>query len=139
MRFIINAIEENGKVTYYADDADMFEQHANTALERGKITSIEAEYIREVPSSVVSVAKDCGVPIIEMREQPVIELPDEDKPEFIGQLIDVFEDFLDEKGIVIENEEREGDEDEDEAIIYGSDYDEIADGIREIISRWISE
>ena len=31
----------------------------------------------------------------------------EDKKEFIGQVIDVFEDFLDEKGIVIPNEERD--------------------------------
>lgn len=137
MKFVINALEENNNtVTYYADGVDMFDQHANTALERGRIVSIEAEYIRETPIEVVRVAKDCGVPIVEMKEQPVIELSDDDAPEFIGQIIDVFEDFLDEKGIAIENEEREGDE--DESIIYGSDYDEIADGIREIISRWTS-
>ena len=137
MRFIINAEEGKQKVTYYADGVDMFEQHANTALERGKIVSIEAEYIRETPIEVVRVAKDCGVPIIEMKGQPVIELPAEEEPEFVGQIVDVFEDFLDGKGITIENSEREGDD--DEAIIYGSDYDEIADGIREIISRWISK
>ena len=137
MKFLINALEgNNNAVTYYADDVDMFEQHANTALERGRIVSIEAEYIRETPIEVVRVAKDCGVPIVEMKEQPVIELSDDDAPEFIGQIVDVFEDFLDEKGITIENEEREGDD--DEAIIYGTDYDEIADGIREIISRWIN-
>jgi hypothetical protein len=71
-----------------------------------------------------------------MKEQPVIELSDDDAPEFIGQIVDVFEDFLDEKGIEIENSEKDGDE--GDAIIYGSDYDEIADGIREIISRWIT-
>ena len=32
-----------------------------------------------------------------------------EKTEFLGQLIDIFEDFLDEKGIVIPNEERDMD------------------------------
>lgn len=138
MRFIINAEERNGNtVTYFADDVEMFMIHAKDAVKNGKIISIEAEYIRETPIEVVKVAKDCGVPIIEMKEHPVIELPAEDESEFIGQIVDVFEDFLEEKGIIIANDEKDGDE--DDAIIYGSDYDEIADGIREIISRWISE
>lgn len=83
MKFLINALEGKNTVTYYADDVDMFEQHANTALERGRIVSIEAEYVRETPIEVVRVAKDCGVPIVEMKEQPVIELSDDDEPEFI--------------------------------------------------------
>ena len=52
--------------------------------------------------------------------------PDE-KYEFFGVLIDVAEDFLDEMGITakdIPNNERE---DADSAIIYGSDYDDLAD------------
>ena len=138
MRFVINSKERNGnKVAYYADDLEMFKIFAKEAIKNGKITSIEAEYIRETPIEVAKVAKDCGVPIVEMKEQPVIELPAEDESEFIGQIVDVFEDFLEEKGITIANEEKEGDD--DDAIIYGSDYDEIADGIKEIISRWISE
>ena len=31
----------------------------------------------------------------------------EDRKEFIGQVIDVFEDFLDKKGIIISNDERD--------------------------------
>jgi hypothetical protein len=138
MKFIINAFgKEKGDVTYYADDVEMFKIFADDAVKNGKIISIEAEYIREIPASVAKIAKEYGVPVTEIKEQPAIELSEDDEPEFIGQLIDVFEDFLDEKGITIENEEREGDE--DDAIIYVSDYDEIADGIREIISRWISK
>ena len=52
----------------------------------------------------------------------------EDKKEFIGQVIDVFEDFLDEKGIVIPNEERDTNPDlepEGSTNIYGNDYDSI--------------
>ena len=138
MKFLINAFEKGkGDVTYYADDESMFKIFADDAVKNGKIISIEAEYIREIPASVAKFAKEYGIPVTEIKEQPVIELSAEDEPEFIGQLIDVFEDFLDGKGVEIKNSEREGDE--DEAIIYGSDYDEVADGIREIISRWISK
>ena len=67
---------------------------------------------------------------------PVIQ---EDEEEFIGQIIDTFEDFLDNKGVVIENEERDADEDLDAEMsvnIYGADYDYIADELRKIFRRW---
>lgn len=41
--------------------------------------------------------------------------------EYAACLIDIVEDFLEEKGIKIQNDEHEGDE--GEAIIYGSDFD----------------
>ena len=47
--------------------------------------------------------------------------------EMKGQIIDIFEDYLEEKGIRLMNDEHEGDE--NEAIIYGSHYSEIADVI----------
>lgn len=59
--------------------------------------------------------------------------------EFKGQLIDIFEDFLDERGIVIPNSERDEDEDldpEEAANIYGSDYDELADKLMDTLERW---
>ena len=61
----------------------------------------------------------------------------EDKPEFIGQIIDLFEDFLDEKGVIINNPERDDEEDAEMAAnIYGSDYGILSDGIEEILQRW---
>ena len=61
----------------------------------------------------------------------------EDVPELIGQFIDLFEDFLDEKGIVIENPERNEEEDAEMAAnIYGTDYGDLADGIEEILANW---
>lgn len=68
----------------------------------------------------------------------------DDKVEFVGRIIDVFEDFLDEKNIHIPNSEREDycsdtDEktgEENLAIIFGSDYDYIADRIKEILGSW---
>ena len=57
-------------------------------------------------------------------------------PELIGQFIDIFEDFLYEKGIEIKNPEREDDENEDAAIIYGSDYDRLAEPIKNTLVNW---
>lgn len=75
----------------------------------------------------------------------IIEFPDDnplptavtsysDACETIGAMVDVVEDFLEEKGITkedIPNDERE--DDPDAAIIYGSDYDELADKFANII------
>lgn len=59
-----------------------------------------------------------------------------DLPEFIGQIIDIFEDFLDEKGIRIDNPEREGEDTEEAANIYGSDYGALEDEIKELLVNW---
>ena len=55
--------------------------------------------------------------------------------ELIGQIIDIFEDFLDEKGITIANPEKEGCDD-NPAVIYGSDYGDLEDDIRETLANW---
>ena len=64
----------------------------------------------------------------------------EDKPEFIGQIIDLFEDFLDAKGVKIPNDEKIEDPTEniEDCIAnnYGSDYDDLSDDIEEILTRW---
>lgn len=66
----------------------------------------------------------------------------QDELEFIGQLIDIFEDFLDEKDIIIPNEERDIDKNlgnlgnEDLANIYGADYFTLEDKIKETLRNW---
>ena len=63
----------------------------------------------------------------------------EDEPEFIGQIIDIFEDFLDKKGIVIPNQKRDFEEDlepEESANIYGEDYDFLEQEIKKVLIRW---
>ena len=58
-----------------------------------------------------------------------------DRCELFGLLIDVVEDFLEEKGITpedIPNDERDSDSDSD-AIIYGSDYDDLANRFSEVL------
>ena len=59
--------------------------------------------------------------------------------ELKGQLIDIFEDFLDEKGIILENPEKYQDENLDPkeaANIFGSDYGEIGDKIERTLTNW---
>lgn len=65
----------------------------------------------------------------------------EDLPELQGQIIDVFDDFLEKRDIRIPSSdeamlEDDPDWEENGARLYGRDYDEIADGIREVISAW---
>ncbi len=54
--------------------------------------------------------------------------------EFIGQIIDIFDDFLEEKGINIPNEEKE--ESENPAVFYGSDYGEVQSQIESLLYNW---
>lgn len=57
--------------------------------------------------------------------------PDRARLETIGAFIEIFEDFLEEKGIVIPNEEK--DEDPDASNIYGTDYGNLSDRIESLL------
>lgn len=63
-----------------------------------------------------------------------MKLNNSERMELIGQLVDIFEDFLDAKGIVVRNPEKN--EDPDTANIYGTDYSEIADGLEATLINW---
>lgn len=58
------------------------------------------------------------------------------RSEVKGCIIDIFEDFLAEKEVSIENSEREGD---NPAIIYGSDYDAIGDRLDRLFDALTDE
>ena len=71
--------------------------------------------------------------------KPKCPILNSEKEEFIGQIIDTFEDFLDEKGIIIPNKERDSDEDiepEEHANIFGKDYDILHSELSNVLSRW---
>lgn len=66
-----------------------------------------------------------------------VSIPSRDQPEFLGQIIDIFEDFLDSKGsfghkrvldteLVLENVVN----------IHGADYDELTAKLRETFCNW---
>lgn len=54
--------------------------------------------------------------------------------EFIGQIIDIFEDFLEEREVTLPNDERE--QDEYAAIIYGTDYDQLQTELIDTMWNW---
>lgn len=61
--------------------------------------------------------------------------------EFLGQLIDQFEDFLTERGVTLNNPEikdaiEDGEDPAEIAIIYGSDYYELEDMVYSTMLNW---
>lgn len=69
-------------------------------------------------------------------------IADNEKEEFIGQIIDTFEDFLEAKRIRIDNPEKNeagNDDEETVAIIYGTDYGMIHDDIESTLKNWSEE
>lgn len=62
------------------------------------------------------------------------KLSGSDLIEFVGQIIEAFEDFLEEKGIDIDNCEK--DESDGACIIYGTDYGFLQEDIEEILVNW---
>ena len=57
--------------------------------------------------------------------------------EMVAMIIDVFEDFLDDKGIIIPNPERDSDTDpENSANIWCSDFDSLMDSICQLMSNY---
>lgn len=59
--------------------------------------------------------------------------PNTERLETIGSFIDIFEDFLEEKGIDIPNDEK--DDSDNPAIIYGTDYGNLSDQIESLLVR----
>lgn len=64
-----------------------------------------------------------------------------DVPEFVGQIIDIFEDFLADRDIILDNDEREqaiyeGQDPGEVAIIYGTDYGELQTALEAMLINW---
>lgn len=59
----------------------------------------------------------------------------EDIVEFVGQIIDIFEDFLEARGVDIPNTDKEQ-SGEDTAIIYGMDYGDLQSELEAMMLNW---
>lgn len=70
-----------------------------------------------------------------MKATPVSQ---KDAPEFIGQIIDVFEDFLESRHINIPNPEKTYLENaaDDPVIIYGTDYGDLQNMLKDMLENW---
>ena len=71
------------------------------------------------------------------------KIPKAEVPEFVGQVIDIFNDFLAEHGITrndLGNQESVDPLDESDheysVVIYGSQYDEIAGSVKSMLENW---
>ena len=57
-----------------------------------------------------------------------------DVPEMVGQMIDGFEDFLEERHVHIYNPEKE--DSDDPAILYGTDYGQLQSYLEDTLISW---
>lgn len=57
------------------------------------------------------------------------------KNDFLATIIDNLEDWLDEKGVVIPNEDRDSDCENNPANIYGTDFDWMMDMLRDVCAK----
>lgn len=63
-------------------------------------------------------------------------IKNEDMPELIGQMIDQFEDFLERKGVRLEQQTENLNIDIDTPIIQGEDYNWLSEHLYSIMSSW---
>lgn len=78
-----------------------------------------------------------------MAENINITLTEETLPEFIASIIERFESFLDDKHIVLKNDEKadaelDGEDPDEIANIYGSDYGALQTDLEDILEAWNS-
>lgn len=59
-----------------------------------------------------------------------------EKTELLGLLVDVVEDMLEARGISLNNTEIEDADEDNPAIIYGSDYDEMIKGFGKVLASY---
>lgn len=69
------------------------------------------------------------------------KVTNDDMPELVGQLIDIFEDFLADKGVTIDNPEKQeaiadGEDPKSICILYGTDYGILQSQIEDTLINW---
>lgn len=114
-----------------------------TVLERDAMNAIIAlsqsvEDIRDALCKSKTAENDPETVITKVitEEKKLSPVSGNDQAEFVGQIIDIFEDFLSEKGVTFPNLERDESEDDNAAIIYGSDYGYCQDRLEEMMRAW---
>ena len=106
-------IQRFGQDDYSAWYTDDLEDDTSGSSTRGSLESILYELRDEIPHQPMS---------------------NSERLETLGCIIELFEDFLDEKGIVIPNDEKEQDPDS-ASNIYGTDYGILSDRLEHLLIR----
>lgn len=119
-----NVFEYSGDIYLKLDtsDVDLNAYNLNTRrfviLSDGIVTPLEAELVIRDTKNMIG---------------------QNDKTELIGGIIDIFEDFLDKKGVTLEPPKKSYEMELDggtNANIYGSDYDSISDSLESLLRSW---
>lgn len=118
-----NVFEYSGDIYLKLDTSDVDNAYnLNTCrfvtLSDGAVTPIEAELVIRDTKNMIG---------------------QNDKTELIGGIIDIFEDFLDKKGVTLEPPKKSYEMELDggtNANIYGSDYDSISDSLEALLRNW---
>lgn len=71
-----------------------------------------------------------------MKNRKTEAINENDRPEFLGQIMDVFEDFLEAKGVHLSDAGEKECNGDHVAILTGSDYDSISAKISQIMTNW---
>ena len=104
-------------------------------IKRCDFTSCNQKEIREIAVGIIEEIENIKKTLMSF------QLRTDEVAQFTGEIIEIFEDFLERKQIVIVNDEK------DEAItdgedpacignIYGTDYGELQSDIEETLLRW---
>lgn len=78
--------------------------------------------------------KKLNLPPIDFTRSDYLELYSCENNTFICQIIEIFEGFLEDRGIVLDNDEKY--EDDDSANIYGTDYGELQTCLFDLLTRY---
>lgn len=74
-------------------------------------------------------------------EKLTIEIGEGERLEFLARIIDEFEEFLDDRGIELQNPDKtyamdDGQDPDEIATIYGDDFAELEDRIMDVLKSW---
>lgn len=135
---------EQPKAVIYAGKRYVFNPkeaaYVNTS-DRSEFRYLSDHITRSLGEGELAASRCIEIPMPEGKGMKLY-IADNEKEEFIGQIIDAFEDFLEAKMIRIDNPEKNEAVDDDDgtiAIIYGTDYDMIHDDIECTLKSWEKE
>ena len=137
-RKLVDSLEVNGEAAvieqFDTNDYSVYFTKSDYSV-RGTLKEIfdevnkHFEAVKELDASVDQQPKRQVLRDSKEAQMQGIKITLEDQPEFAGQIIDTFEDYLEDMMVAPDEFPNDEREDEDSALIYGSDYGELQDAI----------
>lgn len=131
----------DGNCTIYLEQSDKYCEHQwynMIAFTKGRLSDGCIKFVGEDDALWAFKYNPVSDSLVEYGGHVVYDIGPVNEP--VGQIIDGFEDFLDRRGVVLDNPERDEDADVSDpdtmANIYGSDYGELQTYIEDTLRRW---